>query len=303
MIKRLVSVIIPTYSRPDYIIRSINSVLAQTYQNIEIIVVDDNGIGSIYQKETEKILLQHIETKKVKYIAHPVNKGGSAARNTGLFASNGEYVTFLDDDDEMDPRKIEYQVNAIEQSGQPNVMAAYCSCVIKRGDRIIHKAMAYKSGNFHDDMLRKKFGLGSGSNLLLKSDAAKKIEGYNESFLRRQDIEFTIRYFRHYDIIAVPEILLIKHNDSKPRRPKARDYIKIEEHFLSFFESDIKALKKEYADDVYYSRYVGLAIVAVNEPDLKFALCMIKKACKYKIIKFSDCLSLFYNLIFKPQRR
>lgn len=301
--EHLVSVIIPTYSRPDFIIRSIKSVLTQSYPNIEIIVVDDNGIGTIHQKETETILLPYIKANSIKYIAHSINKGGSAARNTGLNTSNGEYVTFLDDDDEMDPRKIEYQVNAIEQSGQPNVMAAYCSCVIKKGDRIITKKMAYKNGNFHDDMLRKKFGLGSGSNLLLKSEAAKKIGGYDESFIRHQDIEFTIRYFRHYNIVAVPDVLLIKHNDTKPRRPNARDYLKIEEHFLSYFKSDIQTLKKTDANDVYYNSYFGLAISAANESDCKFVWSMIKKACKYRHIKLRDCMRLLYNYIFKPQKR
>ena len=99
IVKPLVSVIIPTYKRSKSLNRAIDSVLSQTYPNIEIIVVDDNGKGSKYQLETEKSLEKYIKTDKIKYIIHDVNRNGSAARNTGFKHSRGEYINFLDDDD------------------------------------------------------------------------------------------------------------------------------------------------------------------------------------------------------------
>ena len=99
IVKPLVSVIIPTYKRSKSLNRAIDSVLSQTYPNIEIIVVDDNGKGSKYQIETEKSLENYIKTDKIKYITHDVNRNGSAARNTGFKHSMGEYINFLDDGD------------------------------------------------------------------------------------------------------------------------------------------------------------------------------------------------------------
>ena len=96
---KLVSVIIPTYSRPDFISRAIESVLNQTYKPIEIIVVDDNGRGTNNQILTEQVLTNFIRSNQIKYIVHEKNKNGSAARNTGAASSHGEYITFLDDDD------------------------------------------------------------------------------------------------------------------------------------------------------------------------------------------------------------
>ena len=96
----LVSVIIPTYKRPDYLDRAIDSVLNQTYNNIEIIVVDDNNPNTEGRERTEKIMRRYENNPHVIYIKHEYNKNGSAARNTGFKASHGVYLAFLDDDDQ-----------------------------------------------------------------------------------------------------------------------------------------------------------------------------------------------------------
>src|SRR5690554_8001037 len=96
---KLVSIIIPTYKQLDKLKRSIDSVLMQSYENIEIIVVDDNGYDSEYSSLVNTLMEEYINNKKVKYIKHKVNKNGSAARNTGIRHSNGDYIMFLDDDD------------------------------------------------------------------------------------------------------------------------------------------------------------------------------------------------------------
>ena len=107
---QLVSVIIPTYRGADKICRAVDSVLSQTYTDIEVIVVDDNGKGSDAQKLTEQAMLRYKDDSRVKYIAHPVNKNGSAARNTGIAASKGSLIAFLDDDDVFLPQKTAVQV-------------------------------------------------------------------------------------------------------------------------------------------------------------------------------------------------
>lgn len=103
--RSLVSVIIPTYKRATTLLDAIRSVLNQTYKNIEIVIVDDNGKGTYEQLETERLLKQYIENQQIIYIVHEYNKNGSAARNTGLMASHGAYINFLDDDDKMYPQK------------------------------------------------------------------------------------------------------------------------------------------------------------------------------------------------------
>ena len=111
----LVSIIIPTYKRPDTLDRAINSVLNQTYKNIEVIVVDDNNPDTEARSKTEHIMSVYADNPRVRYIKHEKNKNGSAARNTGARYSQAKYVAFLDDDDEFFPEKIEAQVKRLEE--------------------------------------------------------------------------------------------------------------------------------------------------------------------------------------------
>lgn len=110
----LVSVVIPTYSRPVFLQRCVNSVLSQSYPNIEIFVVDDNNPDTEARTETEKTMEVYRDNSRVTYLQHEKNRNGSAARNTGWRAAKGEYITFLDDDDEIAETKIQKQVECLE---------------------------------------------------------------------------------------------------------------------------------------------------------------------------------------------
>ena len=110
-----ISVIMPTYKRSQFLSRAIDSVLGQTYSNIEVVVVDDNSEGTKYRADTEKCMLKYADNNKVLYIKNPVNLGGGKARNAGIKAATGYYVTFLDDDDIYLPKKVEVQLNHMIQ--------------------------------------------------------------------------------------------------------------------------------------------------------------------------------------------
>ena len=101
-----VSIIIPTYKRSDLLERAIKSVINQTYKNIEIIVVDDNVNNSKEHLQNLKIIEKY---PQIIYIKNKKNLGGGLTRNVGIKASTGEYIAFLDDDDEFYPTKIEKQ--------------------------------------------------------------------------------------------------------------------------------------------------------------------------------------------------
>ncbi|QIB73943.1 glycosyltransferase family 2 protein [Halogeometricum borinquense] len=110
----LVSVVVPAYGRPEYLDAAVESVNDQTYAPIELIVVDDCSPDPIEpivaDAETDSLHRVHV-------IRHEVNRGANAARNTGIEASRGEFVAFLDDDDYWRPRKVEKQVRAFENGG------------------------------------------------------------------------------------------------------------------------------------------------------------------------------------------
>lgn len=299
----LVSVIIPTYSRPENIIRAIDSVLTQTYKNIEIIVVDDNGEDTPHQLETARVLDDYIKQGKIIYLKHEVNKNGSAARNTGYHYSKGSYLTFLDDDDEMHPQKIEKQVGVLEKVSRQYGMV-YTGCKTIRKNKVQKTLEAKKNGNLMQDMFLGEWRLGSGSNLLIRREAVDRVGGYDETFMRHQDVEFTLRLFRYYEILGIDEVLLTKYNDTMPRRPDAKAYYNnVEKHFLNKFSADIAALPREISNKIYYNSFFNIAIKAVNEPDISFAMQMLKKASSYKSISLRDILRLIKNLLTHSQRR
>jgi glycosyltransferase involved in cell wall biosynthesis len=115
-----VSVIIPTYNRAQYVCEAVESVLAQTYQDFEIIVVDDGSTD-----DTEERLRPYMD--RIRY-ARQANAGPSVARNRGILASSGEYTAFLDSDDLWNVEsKLEHQVSFFERL--PDVGAIYSNYV------------------------------------------------------------------------------------------------------------------------------------------------------------------------------
>mgnify|MGYP000554329066 CR=1 FL=1 len=121
----LVSVIIPTYYRNDWLTDAIESVLDQTYEPTEIIVVDDSG---------EEFAKPVVEEYGVTYIAHKRNQGGNPARNTGIEAANGAYIQLLDDDDRLLPTKIDKQVALFESNLSVGVV--YCGLQQENGNMV-----------------------------------------------------------------------------------------------------------------------------------------------------------------------
>lgn len=106
----LVSVIMPTYERDKEVIeRAINSIINQTYLNWELIIVDDNKINEI--SKNIQSMIAEINDNRIVYVKNEKNIGSAKSRNNGIKKSKGEYITFLDDDDEYLPLKIENQLN------------------------------------------------------------------------------------------------------------------------------------------------------------------------------------------------
>jgi glycosyltransferase involved in cell wall biosynthesis len=139
----VVSVIIPTFGRPDRVSRAIDSVLAQTYARIEVVVVDDNPLGSEDQSITELSLRPYSDCQQVRYITRRSNGGGSAARNTGLDAGRGSLITFLDDDDVYLPEKVEKQVQHMLTYG---LDVSLCHMVLSENGAVVDSPLAYARG-------------------------------------------------------------------------------------------------------------------------------------------------------------
>jgi len=201
-----VSVILPTYNRAHIIEKAIQSVLKQTYQDFEIIIIDDGS-----KDDTEKIIRGFQEKdNRIKYIRFEENKGAAAARNAGINMSKGEYITFQDSDDEWVIDKLEKQMKVIETSSENIVV--YCGFWRIDGDEktyIPDINISNREGNIHKELLKRNF-IGTPSILLLKKNL-EKIGMFDENLSRLQDWDLAIRLSKYYNFKLIDEPLYISY--------------------------------------------------------------------------------------------
>jgi len=288
-----ISVIIPTYKRSERLGKAIDSVLNQTYENVEIIVVDDNNPDSQYRKTTESFMKKYEDNIKVIYIKHEKNKNGAAARNTGIKQSTGHYIAFLDDDDYFLPEKIEKQANFLDNNEEFD--GVYCGK--KKKERIIIPQYA---GNLTLKYLKGEIPIGT-STLMIKREAVFALNGFDESFFRHQDIEFLLRFFEHYSLGYVKDTLLVMGDNDGENMVKGKKLDELKKKFLQTFSykiNQINAQHKGYKKDVYsihyahaflthlrtgfYWRAIKIYIRFLFYCPIKFHKVIIKKIGSYK---------------------
>ena len=260
--KPLVSVIIPTYNRAKYIDRAINSVLRQTYDNIELIIVDDNGRKTVSRNEMEEKMKKYSNNPKIHYLKHDVNMNGATARNTGISFSKGVYIAFLDDDDFFVKDRIEILVNDLENNSEYD--AVYSSCVFFENNIVKKINIARIFGNLQYEMLRQIPFFSTGSNLFFRASALKSINGFDVSFKRHQDIEVMVRFFEKYKILNEKKILVAKCEEDKANFPNIDNAIKYKLHFLNVFENTINIYDSNKQKNIYHDNFFNLLKNAIR---------------------------------------
>lgn len=199
--KPLVSVIIPNYNYEAYIAGTIDSVLAQTYSNIEIIVVDDGS------KDNSLSVLEKYGNR-IKVIAQK-NQGVSLARNNGVAASQGEYVAFLDADDIWLSSKIEKQLEKFSVGEEVGLV--HCSMLyIDTNDQITGENRNGKEGWLAADVLLLEEGatVGIGSTSLVRKTVFDEVGGFDPRQTTAADWDFSYRVAKRYKIGFVSEPLV-----------------------------------------------------------------------------------------------
>lgn len=202
----LVSVVIPTYKRnPSLISKSINSVLNQSYSNLELIIVDDSPKNYENRDSVEKYISM-IGDDRISYIQHEKNLGANAARNTGIKASKGEFIGFLDDDDEWHHDKLKLQVEKILIN---KVALVYCrgEIVDKDGNYIKEVGNELKKGMLFDELMHKNF-IGGNSFVLIRREVLQIVGIFDENMQSNQDWELFLRIAKMFEIDFVDKNLV-----------------------------------------------------------------------------------------------
>lgn len=263
----MVSVIIPTYGGGESLGNVIESILRQTYKNIEIIVVDDNGSGSENRLKTAKALKEYVDNGKVQYITPEKNVGGSGARNTGARASKGKYLMFLDDDDTVSEDKIEKQVKALNTIDK-SYGIAYCSTKVFENGKLSNIIEAKESGDILYRYMLGKVYIGTGTALIFR-EVWESLGGYDESFVRHQDWEFFARVLDKYDAIAVPNAYFNRYITNR-NLPKKLDVLeKHTDHYIKFLKKYDFRLPKSKMNRIINMNNSRIALYCLKNKDYK----------------------------------
>jgi glycosyltransferase involved in cell wall biosynthesis len=179
--------------------QAIKSVLHQTYQDFEIIVVDDASTDN-----TEEVV-EGFGDSRIRYLCHQQNLGAPCARNSGANAALGEYLAFLDSDDIWFPKMLERQFNTL--SGLPSNVGMICCGLIRKtaeSSRVVR--FSNRCLTFDENLIH-----GAGictSSFLVRKSAFQSIGGFDLNFNSFQDFDFLLRMTIDYRIVTIDDILL-----------------------------------------------------------------------------------------------
>jgi len=197
----LVSVIIPTYNKSQYLREAIKSVLNQTYKNIEVIVVDDGST------DNTKEIVESFNDSRIIYIFQE-NKGPAIARNTGIKKAQGEYIAFLDSDDLWLKEKLEKQVDFMEKNSEIGLLGTGCYEVTDKGKIIGKKIFPIKNKILQKDLI--KYNSFIQSSVMIRKEVFDKVGLYDKSFRESEDYELWLRIAGNYKVRNLAEALTIK---------------------------------------------------------------------------------------------
>ena len=271
--KPTVTVIIPTCNRADKIFSSVQSVLNQTFDNFELIVVDDAS------SDNTKQIVNIFSDQRIRYICHSRNKGGSAARNTGIKESQGEFIAFLDDDDEWYPDHLQVTVDTLNKldSSWGVVYTGKLEITSKKSKKIYPNALW--EGLIQNNLL--VYGSIGTPSILVRRLCFEHIGLFDEDFPRHQDWEMHIRIANKYKYYPIKKIT-IKVN--KGELPISKSVVKSKKLFFRKFDEYIKQLSWLEKRRFYAKHYNDLAKHYFNERYfLKGLLLLIKAICSYPL--------------------
>ena len=242
----LLSIIIPTYSRPQLLPRAVKSALAQTLADIEVIVVDDASPEPVQLPEHEKL----------RVIRLPVNSGGSVARNTGAKAAKGRWITFLDDDDTLLPHMAEVSLAALAQTDLPKPVALISGLeIINDKGEVVKKRVPPtlpKGSHFHMEKIAKGKSFLCKQTMVVERDVLLGIGGFDESFRSRVHSELFLRLNSVCSILGIPDITyqLHKHGGSQITKDVTLRQVSFD-RLIEKHESIFKQHPKEFAEFVF----------------------------------------------------
>lgn len=196
-----ISVIIPAYNAETTICETIESVIAQTHTDWELIVIDDGSTDNTLK------VLEQIDEPRMKVFSFE-NAGVAANRNRGIDRATGEYISFLDSDDLWTPEKLEAQLAALNANPKAAVAYSWTNYIDESGNVLGACAHADLKGDVYQILLLADF-IGSGSNPLIKTEALREVGQFNPYVVPTEDWDMWLRLARKYEYAVVPSVQIL----------------------------------------------------------------------------------------------
>lgn len=293
----LVSVIIPSYGRADFLAQSIDSIVKQDHRPLELIIVDDNGAGTADQQATEHTVTSIQADFPIIYIKHEKNRGGAAARNTGVDAAQGQFIALLDNDDLSLPNRISKQLALLQDKhrADPCIQACLCLPIRMKYGKEIDREVPKDKTNYLFELLAVRLTLHIGSSILLFKSAYQQLNGFDEQFRRNQDIEFMIRFYEKYHAVILNEHLIVINIDDRSNIPNYRKIVETKQLLLNKYKTLIEQFTPPQQKEIYKSHHLEIAKVALWNKNIGGFIQGLRSAK----LSFPEIVSFFVDVVKK----
>ena len=268
MIKGMVSCIIPTYKRSDTLVRAVESIINQSYKNLEIIIVDDNEPNNEYSLIVQECL-KAISDERLRYIQQEKHINGAVARNVGIKAAQGEYVAFLDDDDEWLEDKLKKQIEFLNNNADYEGIS--CLYTQFQNDKPVRKCPPYNSNNLHKKVLDRSVAVYT-STLMLRKKALDNSGYFDESLIRHQDLQLILDFLYNNKIYVINKYLVKLNIDLGENRATVDNIIKIKNDFFSRTKKHFELYNLSERKRIFAAHYFEIIFVALKHKNIKIAI-------------------------------
>ena len=268
-----VSVVVPTFNRPPMLRRAISSLLAQTWKEFEIIVVDDAS------PEPMQGVIDSLQAVDISLLIHKQRRGAAAARNTGIRAAKGEFIAFLDDDDQWLPTKLEVQINKFKDAA-PETGLVYCGHVVisdLTGNVVATRIPAAPPIGYVELLRSTVFPT---SVPLIRKSCFDKVGLFDETLPGTQDRDMWLRLARRFRFDFVPDVLVQNHIHGHQITTNLSAKIEAKEMMLTKYYVDLRNQPSILATQLFR---LGMLYFADGRP-AQGRRCLIK-SLRYQPVK------------------
>ncbi|BAY15221.1 glycosyl transferase, group 2 family protein [Anabaenopsis circularis NIES-21] len=244
----IVSVVVPTFNRANFLPRAISSILQQTFSNFELIIVDDGSTDN-----TDEVVKEFTDPR-IMFLALGKNYGGGYARNQGIKAASAELIAFLDSDDEWLPNKLELQLKRLQDSDDPDATVIYgLGYECAEGQQKIPSLVLYE-GDVLDHLLRGWLPPTT-SLFMVKRSALLGVNGFDESLPSFQDYDLWLSLAAaNNHFLAVNQPLIIRYFHDQ----QIRGNLVAKSTGLEIFKTKWGEIMKQRVGYIEYWRFISL---------------------------------------------